>query len=307
MTLHFACDPAAESTTAHLLEWMQLSTAPCFALVDMALLEPQQRDGIHQNRQWSPINAYATTSLAAFGEYAPHLLTLSNDPQQQSAEIALLLQLVGISPALSWLQSSHPVAALQQLFGYLGKVQAEGRPRAMHCRFADVRILPGLLDDLAATQQLRVAEVIEAWSWVDRNGQWQSWTCKPQPDEGIVPDSEPYLQLSAQQLARMSDRTEPDSIYRQLMEQRPHTVADMPRGQLHIRLQGCLGTATELHLVCGKDRYEFVRLCLDFGDNFHRSELLQPTWISIRENGSELNALTPDWPEELWEILRIMA
>jgi hypothetical protein len=307
MTLHFACDPPAEGALDHLLEWMQLSTAPCLALIDMALLDPQQRAEILQNRQLSPVNAYATTSLAAYGEYAPHLLTLSNDPQQRAAEAAQLIQLMGIAPALSWIRSDGPVLALQQLFAYLGKVQVEGRPRPAHCRCADVRILPSLLDDFAPTQQLRIAEVIEAWSWIDRDGLWRSWECKPHSHPGIAPDSRPYLHLSAQQIARLSGRAEPDCIYVQLMEQRPHTVADMPRAQLHKRLQGCLRTATELHLVCAKDRYEFVRLCLDFGDNFYRSELLQPTWASIRDNGSELRTLMSDWPKDLWEILRIMA
>jgi hypothetical protein len=307
MTLHFACDPAAEGTTARQLEWMQSSTSPCFALVDMALLDARQREGIHQYRQWSPVNAYATTSLAAFGEHAPHLLTLSDDPQQRSTETAQLLQLMGIAPALSWIRSAYPVLALQQLFGYLGKVQVEGSPRPAHCRFADVRIFPSLLDDLAPTQQLRIAEVVETWSWVDRDGQWRSWKCKPQSHEGIVPDSKPYLHLSVQQIARLRGRAEPDRIYVQLMEQSPDTVPDVPRSQLHKRLQECLGNATALHLTRPDDRYLFVQLCLDYGNNFHRYDQLAPIWTAIRDNGLTLAALMPDWPEELWDILRIMS
>jgi len=205
------------------------------------------------------------------------------------------------------MRSTSPLTELHSLFGYLGKVEAEGRLRPVHCRFADVRILPGLLDELAPTQQRRITQVIESWGWVNRNGEWQSWSGAPQSDQERGPDTHPWLQLSAKQFARIHDRTEADGIIRQLMEQSSHALAHLAKAQLHKRLQTCLSTATELRLVGAQDRYEFVRLCLDFGDEFHRCEQLQPTWLSIRENGDSLAKLTSSWTEDLWAALRVMA
>ncbi|MDD1964720.1 DUF4123 domain-containing protein [Pseudomonas putida] len=305
MTLHFACDPIAEGTAETLLDWMQSRPAPCFALIDMALLDAQQRQTLIQRHQGALVNAFASTSLATFGEHAPHLLTLSTDPIQRSAEVTCLLEFIGIAPALSWICSASPLAELHSLFGYLGKVQAEGRPRPMHCRFADVRVLSGLLDDLAPTQQRRIAKVIESWGWVNRDGHWRTWDEAPSSDHERAPDNEAWLHLSLQQFTRIDDRTEADGIFRQLMEQGPHTPNGLSNAQLHQRLQACLNTATTLHLACAQDRYEFVQLCLNFGDEFHRHEQLQPTWVSIRKNSDSLVELKRLWPEELWAALQV--
>jgi hypothetical protein len=305
MEINFACDAATELAKSQLKEWAQHSGFKHLALVDMALLSPDQRSRIMADDQWHPANGFEETALAAFGEYAPHLIPLSENPLHRSGQIDRLLDITQNIPAVSWVRSNSAEAALRGLFGYLGKAQMEQPRRPVHLRFADVRILGVLLTQLTLAQHARLSRNLESWGWIDRCGAWQECQIDADSSDVADPDPAPYIHLSKHATRVISEAAEADIFFAQLDEKR---LPDLECGsRFHTRLVNCLNTATALQLSSKADRFQFVLLCLEYGDDFHSCEQLRPTWECIRESERGLLELANEWPEDLWMELERLA
>lgn len=287
MTMTFAYDAPTDSADRDVLNWMQSeSNATYWALVDVALLGANTFTAAARRHRWLPINALANTPLEAFSEVAPHLIAISENSQERQEQIGQLLQLTTGTPALSWLRSAYPERALQMLFGYLAKAQIQDRPRAVHLRFADARILPGLLNILSANQQRRVVDIVQDWRWFDRGGAWQEWPIESASADAAQMDTESHLHLSVSQFEHLLRNAEADGFFEMLTHQFPELIPAQHRAGLHIRLSCQLLLATEWEICTEEQRWQFVLLGLSHGEDFYRTEAFISAWKVVLEQGA---------------------
>ncbi len=303
--LVFANDMPDERQIEAIMQWMlRPSEARLWSLIDLALLDHAVVASFARRNGLPMTNAFARSDLAAFGDKAPYFLEMPDDEASQCSITGNLIQLAGNVTALSWLRSGASESALQNTFAYLGKVKIENRKMPIHCRFADTRVLPGLLDTLSAEQRERVASTIESWCWTDRQGALASWrldtTKHGEKEEG------PLLRLSKEQFRRMQREAEPDAIFLMLNQKTPEIVPRSGLGKFHARLRDFLVTANGFGVRDLKDRLQFVVLSLTCGEDFHATPELQPTWKSISEAGASLSKLMQDWSDDMWRRLDAM-
>lgn len=304
MKLVFAWDSPAHSAATDVLTWMQSDpTARYWALVDVALLGTEKFKSTAHLQHWAPCNALANTSLEAFGDAAPQLIAISEEPQRRNTQVEQLLRLTAGTPALSWLHSAYPELALQMLFGYLGKAQIQDRPKPVHIRFADVRILPGLLRALNLNQRRRVMDIVPDWRWFDRAGIWDGWEINTAQIEVVAMDLETYLNLSQRQFSSLLKSAEADAFFHRLKLEHPNLMPALHRAAHHQNLTSILSTASELALKSTADRWLFALLSLSYGDGFHRCKALSTTWNVIRESGADLREQMRGWSPEIFKAL----
>lgn len=304
MNMIFAYDAPKDDAATDVQNWMHSEpSVRHWALVDVALVGAEKFISAAHRQQWSPMNALANTPLEAFGDVAPRLIEVSVVPQQRKAQIDQLLQLTAGAPALSFLRSVYPDRSLQMVFDYLAIAQIQDRPRAVHLRFADTRVLAGLLEMLSPNQQQRVTHIVRDWRWFDRSGQWQSWSIKPTSAALTEMDSQTHLHLSGSQFSQLLDQAEADGFFQRLTLEHPTLVLTQQRMEFHQRLTAALSIASELMLRNEEERWLFVLLSLSYGDGFHHCEALNPTWKAVREEGVGLEAQIHSWGSEILTAL----
>jgi len=302
--LVFANDAPSAAQIEPLLQWLTGSPAiQTWALVDVALLEGSQFAEFIKRREGRSYNTLAASTLSAFGEHAPQLLELPGEAAALSRQVQRIFRLVGSATAVSWLRSEAPVASLQNLFGYLAKVQVEERSSPIHCRFADTRVLPELLHVLTPAQQARVASQVQGWGWMQREGRFVAWSDNGAHGDGVEFDACGWLRLSAAQFRAMQQAAEADGMFLMLCDKTPELVPTAGPGAFHGRLRRSLETASALQVKAAKDRLEFVVLSLSCGEDFHRLPALQPTWQAIAERQESLFKLMQSWDDALWAQL----
>ena len=295
--------PTDEQISAIVEQLYVQARPPAWALIDMALLTPEQRDSLNRQARWGmPFNAFKATSLEAFGDQAPHLLELPADTQPLRNALLYLFRLAGDAPAISLLRGVDSQVPLQHTFAYMAKVRIEQRKAPVHCRFADTRVLPELLGCLTTSQRLRIAFAIQSWYWPTREGALAAWQGAIGATEIKMRDDSSTLQLSVKQFRRMQHAAEPDSIFLMLCQQTPELVPAVARGAFHAKLMRMLATAEALGIKEIKDKLQFVVLSLTCGEDFHAVQALQPTWVKVAEGG-HLHLLMQAWSDALWEQL----
>ena len=269
-----------------------------WALVDMALLDSAAIDSMARDRG---NNALAASPLAAFGEHAPHYFEMQAEGDELTREVTTFVRRTGGAPAISWIQTAATLAELQQLAGYLSQVRIEGRRAPMHCRFADTRVLPHLLESLSPAQQRRVANVVAQWHWFGRRGAPVRWLIDSTNE--ISPDPDASLRLDIGQFRHMRRRSEADAIFKLLVEQTPILVPVEERGKFHAELSTILDTADGYAVTELEDRLQFVVLALSCGSDFHRLSCLDDTWRALKGAQARLSTRMATWDDAMWQQL----
>ena len=269
-----------------------------WALVDMALLDSAAIDSMARRRGF---NALAASPLAGLGEHAPHYVEVQTEGVELAREVTTLIRRTGDAPAISWIQTTATLAELQQLAGYLSQVRIEDRRAPMHCRFADTRVLPHLLESLSPAQQRRVANVVAQWHWFDRRGSPVRWLVDP--INQTSPDPDANLRLDIGQFRHMRRRSEADAIFKLLVEQTPTLVPEGERGRFHAELSTTLDTANGYAVTELEDRLQFVVLALSCGSDFHRLSYLDDTWRALKGGQARLSTRMATWDDAIWQQL----
>ncbi|WP_411834241.1 DUF4123 domain-containing protein [Pseudoxanthomonas mexicana] len=270
-------------------------------LMDLALMDHAAVASFARHAGIGLKNAFAGSGLAAFGDKAPHFVKLPDDAASRHAIARKFIRLAGNATAMSWLRSEKPERMLQEIFAYLAEVRVEERRMPIHCRFADTRVLPELLQVLSVEQRRRVKCVVESWSWIGRTGELRSWGGGSEgPGEK---DESPVLRLSIEQFRRMQRAAEPDAVFLMLSQKTPEIVPQSEYGGFHARLCGLLDAADGFGVKAAKDRLQFVVLGLTCGEDFHAVPELQPTWRLVSGQGASLHDLMQGWSDSLWQRL----
>ncbi|MGY0611833.1 DUF4123 domain-containing protein [Luteimonas sp. A501] len=275
------------------------SSIRLWALADFALLTP---DAVAALRQDGAANALSGSALAAFGEHAPHLIELpSADPSHIGERVAKLVRRSGDASAISVLQTDAGLSELRSLAAYLSRVRIEGNPRPVHCRFADTRVLPHVLEVLSTTQRRRVGAVVQQWHWFNRLGVPESVSFDTGNSQS--PDPESFLHFDISQFRAVRRKAEADAIFKLLLEQTPSLVPASDRGHFYQDLTGVLDTADGYGVEQLDDRLQFVVLSLSCGRDFHRLACLDETWNAIKDGNARLATRMTDWDDAMWQQL----
>lgn len=303
--VRFAADMRTPAQLATLLQ------SPCkpgdsrWLVIDAALLSPPPLLLQRWHSLGEHFNALEDSRLARFGDAAPSVLKVSEDA---SATIVRTLAVMhGNAPqatAVSMICSAASAHELKRLFAYLACPQLDDDLSA-HCRFADTRVLPQLLQHLTAEQSAHCAAVMSGWHWLDRRGACETWL--PAPDAQpvlLLPDA--VLRLRVAQYGAMLDAAEPDTLFAALAGTVPELVPDDAGAAFHDKLQRILAQASRLMVTQPADRQQFVVLGLSLGEEFHRHRDLATTWQAVAA-GASFSAQMQLWSDSLWGDLEAAA
>jgi hypothetical protein len=308
--MRFAIDPRTADMVKTWLNDLASSSSPApqWALVDVALVDAEKVQSVLRQVGWAAHNALGASVFASFDAVAPQLFAL---PKLNAREVAALMRLQEIdskAPAISLIElaptmahtSAQALNPLLQLFAYLSATRVDG-DLDLHCRFADTRVLPHLLNALAAPQIQRLGQVVSGWHWLGRDGAPVVYRVPPQVAEA---DPNATLQLSAAQFAQVMDGSEADTTFVHLLETTPEVVPRMPgHAAFHGRLVRILQTASTRALQQPNDRIQFVVLSLSFGEYFYQNPVLQDTWRAIAQGKARLTELSANWSDATWDAL----
>lgn len=271
----------------------------CWLLLDAALLDERALRNVTAVIAMS--SALSGSPLVAYGSRAPRVALLPSDPDRAADIAKRLIALDPRAPAVSVLRSASTEDELIGLFAYLAQATVDG-DLPVHCRFADSRVLPGLLPRLSPSQQARLTRAVSRWTWIDHLGQSASWQ-PPVAAEAVDADAEPHLKLSMSQVDAILAESEPDTIFALLLDTTPELVPDDRRGAFRDRLSRILVSAATLSVELPNDRLQYVILALGFGETFHQEPELQSTWQALARKQTTLQAAMQTWDDAFWDRL----
>lgn len=302
--LEFACDAPMPSATVEVARRLVSDDgSACYLLVDPALLDTDRFYTLVRRRGWICHNTLSTSSLAAFGELAPQLLQFNGGELQIRSAVDELLRVADDAPALSWLVCRGWLAELRALLAYLAKVKTHERKAAIHCRFADTRVLPVLLSVLSPVQRSRVSQAIQHWGWFDRTGAIAGWS-ESVADATVEEDGrDDHLHLNLEQFHAMQRAGEADAMFTILLDKTSELVPASGRGRFHAELERYLANASRLKVSGAEDRLQFLVMSLTCGERFYAHPALVDTWADVAAGRLSFIQAQATWSDDLWREL----
>ena len=268
-----------------------------YALLDGSMFE--QNDLEHLARRsvnFQP--ALAGSPLESYGSHGPLLCALG--PDTTPGLNALLRRTDGI-PGLSFIASRCDRTALSARLIWLAVAQTDDGP-PMHCRFADTRVLPALLDSLRPDQRALLAKDVAEWTWIARDATLQA---KAFPSaEAAAPSAEnaPF-DLDEKQFASLLTSVEPDMVFQMLDQKMPELIANAAPHDIHARLVRLLAAARSHGIADLPDLFQFSVVGLCTTDHFDQHPAVQETWRLLKTGDGRFSELAQQWPEEVWRAL----
>lgn len=269
-------------------------------LVDHAIVGAQRAHATGLALGLQAVPVLSGTPLAAFGEHGPHLWPLPVDVDDALLHhIRRWLSLEPTACGLSWVNGRQGPQALAKAIAYLCLVTADDDTR-LHCRAADMRVLPGLLPVLSPQQRSRVDTAIGAWGFFDERGHPRLWAADA-PDAAADPS--PHLHLDKRQYAQVLQSSEPDIVFGLLQDKAPEVVPQSQLGDFRQRLAQFIATAAPYGVAETLDLLQFCVMSLTLGEAFHRHPALADTWKATRDGQKGLQAAMESWSDSLWNQL----
>lgn len=268
-----------------------------YALLDGSMLSP---DNIHSLDRLSANfeQALINSPFESYGLQGPLLWRLES--ADSKALRALLRRTDGI-PALSFITTPPNATLLSETLLWLAVSHTEDSQK-LHCRFADTRTLPTLLECLKPEQKTVLGEAIVEWAWLSRDGSLQKQSFAPFTETQSVEPKKP-LSLDAAQFDFMLTRAEPDMVFQMLAEQMPEVLPETPAHELHTRLVHMLGAARGHGITDLPGLFQYAVVGLGTCDNFDQHVTIRDTWQRITKEGLLFSELAEQWPEDVWQML----
>lgn len=281
------------------LERMVATANPVFALLDGSMLEPARfkvLDGLLRDLE----PALAGTPFEVYGQQGPQLwLIESIDPEQLSN----LLRYTDGIPCLSFIVGRQSTLQLKGALAWLAKADT-GEALPMHCRFADTRMLPSLLESLEPDQSGELARGVIEWAWVGREGRLQRREIAA-ADPMESPSHNKPFQLDAQQFGLLLQRAEPDMVFQMLADNMSDVLPDQSGDRVYERIARMLANARGYGVVDLPDLFQYVVVGFCTTDDFDRYPTLASTWGNTRGGRQRFGDLAKQWPEETWQALEL--
>lgn len=304
--MEFACNPkSASAFSAALTQRLASASGVRWLLIDTALLPEGSAADLAARMRLPLANALLGSALESFGQHAPHVLALPDDPARLREVLERFLKLDPRAPAFSVLESDAELSQLTKLFGYLALATVDC-DLEVHCRFADTRVLPHLLNCLLPVQSALISQVVQRWYWADHLSAPQMWRRRTSGnnESPLALSAASNLELSNGQFSAMLAASEPDTVFYLLLDNTPELVPKTERGNFRDQLQRVLGLANKFKLTTPNDRLQFSILSLSCGEDFHARAVLTPTWHAIAAGGSTLEAEMKKWTDAVWDDIQ---
>lgn len=239
---------------------------------------------------------YDDRRLAGLNAVAPHLLRLPESPEKQRPWLQHWLAACNGKPMLSLIVSAIPANALRvHLQPYLRARTADGLEWPV--RWADTRVLPGLLAALTPAEREHLLSPINQWLTLDREGapvRWQG-AGKASPD----PVGFDCWPLDEARFSKLLVDAEADAVLSQIDERRPDLLTDGMPADIHRRVARQLLLATRHHIDKAPDRLHFAMLGLIFAPGFVDALPMQAALARIAR-GADYQAEIAGLPAEFW-------
>lgn len=299
--MYFAVNPTSPAAFKTLTEALELSQqrAPelrIYALVDTAFDEAL---GKRLRRRYAGRlrQIYAETRLSELSDLSPCLIALNTDHEGARTLDELLTWCSG-KPMLSFLSSALHLDAFNTHIAPLVEVTTEDGLR-WPVRFADTRIIPGLLAILHDKQRAALLNPIGGWWIVDRTGEIASLPINPK-GEMIMPWPNRELALDDAQFARLLTTSEPDTIIHSISTAVPEALAGkLPAEAYSVVRQHC--TLADQHGITGsEDRVRLSLLGLTLPGAADREPIRGI--LPRAGRGEPLSALLDALPDEFWAV-----
>lgn len=221
------------------------------------------------------------------------------DGSNQKKLPILLRRTEGI-PALSLIATTELPEHLCEVLLWLAIAHTQDEQK-LHCRFADTRTLPSLLNCLNAEQIDRLAKAINEWLWITRDGKIETrqFTIQATP---AVQKSDTF-QLDASQFDFMLTAAEADMVFQMLDEKMSDLIPDSLPHEIHARIASLLNTARGYGITDLPELFQYTVVALSTRDDFDQHPAVRDTWTRLKSETLSFSALAEQWPETFWLAL----
>jgi Domain of unknown function (DUF4123) len=290
---------AIDETVFAWIEQMNAADSEVHALLDGSMLSARDLNYLeHHGLDFQP--ALAGSPFDSYELKGPLIQRL--DVSRADHQHALLRRTDGI-PGLSFIATQKPRTELCERLIWLAKVDTDDG-QSLHCRFADTRVLPGLLALLKPEQHNSLAAVMTEWAWVTRDAKLKSQPIRVVEARERIMDGEPF-RFDNKQFDALLTEAEPDMVFQMLVDEMPDALPDSPSHAIHQRLVRLLDAAHHHSILDLPDLFQYAVVGLATCDDFDLHPEIQDTWQQISNEGKRFRDLVMHWPDDVWEKLRI--
>lgn len=300
-TMYFAVDPAKPgvpeqilSTLSQLHEQHSGATIYCYLLVDVSFEQT-----LPSSRPWLRTlegSLYDGMRLEGLKEVAPHLLRLSDDPEKQLAWLQQLLAACAGKPMLSVLFSAIPANSLRAHFQPYLVARTEDSME-WPVRWADTRVLPGLIATLTPEERQHLLSPLFVWMMIDRQGELIEW----RGDGNPAPDPADFdcWPLDEGRFSQLLVEAEADAVLSQIDDRRADLLANGKHAERHTQVSRQLALATRYKIDSVADRLHFALLGLMHTPSMLEDPLMRSALGRIEQGGDYREQLAR-LPEDFW-------
>ena len=299
--MYFAVDPIKsglpERILATLAQWREHNphaSVYCYLLIDVSF--DQTLPGTYPWRSHVDCSLYEGTHLEGLKVVAPYLLRLRDAPEKQLAWLRQLVDTCSGKPMLSVLFSAIPADRLRaHLRPYLRARTDDGLEWPV--RWADTRVLPGLIAALEPEERRHLLSPLYAWMAVDRRGEPIIW----QGEGDTAPDPADFdcWPLDEARFGKLVGDAEADAVISQIDEKRPDLLTDGMPADIHRRVSSQLALASRHHIDQAPDRLHFAMLGLMLAPEFTDAPSMQAALARIAQ-GADYQTEIAGLPAEFW-------
>lgn len=285
--MYFAVNPTSPTLPAQIAQEIeslrrQHKDAPfhVIALVDGAFDEQFFKS--YPRSRWPRQSLYANTSLRSLGMAAPQLTTFNGQPGGLTKWLENLFSNCSGKPMLSIIASAIDAESLQQhLLPYL--VCRTEDTVEWPVRWADTRIVRGLMDSLSDVQREHLLSPIYCWWTVSREGDELKWNGggNASPTEAEFE----RMPMKDTTFAALVDLSEPDSILSSIFNNQSDILRDKSPAQAHGIVSRHLKIATSYNIEAARERHHFSVLALMLANEFTRHASMAEALHRIRTEG----------------------
>jgi hypothetical protein len=159
---------------------------------------------------------------------SPYLITLNADDENcLQAELAALVRHRKDRPMLSFIGTTSAASAVNENFRLFANALTDDDQEFL-LRFADTRVLPGLVGALCQEHWDGMTCLLSEWIVIDRAGKLQELSLHA----GRTPLAHPF-QLSSAEFASLLANSEPDAIIDAIADSNPEALPETNRAALY--------------------------------------------------------------------------
>ena len=270
------------------------------AIIDGSMFASEQLKAFFNQSNSPPISILASTPMESYDIHGPLLWEIdSNAP----SVLGRLLRLCDGKPALSLISTRVDIHLLRDVLRWLAVIETEDGLR-LYCRYADTRVLPGLLDQLNREQRQVLAIAIESWGWIERDGAGLRATRLPpnQLSEARHALSS-ILKFDDAQYVALLGFAEADMVCQLLVERMPDLLPNGLCGGFHARMEKILALAHARGISELSELFQYAVVALTTYDDFAQHSCLEAPWVEFKTQGGSFSDWLEGWPDGVWQAL----